>query len=56
MKRLNLKQMENVQGGGKGRECLLRGAAFTATIALGFISAGFWEVSAGIVADSTHCF
>lgn len=48
--------MENVQGGGKGRECLLRGAALTATIALGFISAGFWEVSAGIVADSAHCF
>jgi len=56
MKKLDFKQMENVQGGGKGRECLLRGAAFTATIALGFISPGFWEVSAGIVADSAHCF
>lgn len=40
MKKLNVSQMENLQGSGKGRDCALMGAATLVAGAIGGITAG----------------
>lgn len=42
MKKLNLKQMENVQGGASPKECFYRGVGITLTASGGFIFAPLW--------------
>lgn len=51
MKKLELNQMENLEGGLMMRDCLLRGMGFA--ICLG---AGFWAGAVGIGAASGDCY
>lgn len=48
MKKLNVSQMENLQGSTNGRNCMLIGAFAVATLGLGPIAAIGWGAAAGL--------
>lgn len=56
MKKLELNQMENLQGGGVNRDCLVRGAGFALSVVGGFFFAPLWGAAMGIAATSAHCY
>ncbi|WP_337039162.1 hypothetical protein [Elizabethkingia anophelis] len=56
MKKLDLKQMENFQANGTGRDCMLRGAGM---VLLAAVSIGFPTAVAGVIglaSTSGHCY
>lgn len=48
MKKLNVSQMENLQGGTNGRNCMLLGAAAVLSLGLGPIATIGWGAAAGL--------
>jgi len=48
MKKLNVSQMENLQGGTNGRNCMLLGAAAVLSLGLGPIASIGWGTAAGL--------
>jgi len=55
MKKLNLDQMEIIEGG-SNRDCLMRGAGVAAAIGLGFYLPAFWSGGFFLLTTSSHCF
>lgn len=56
MKRLEIKKMENVQGGASSKECFYIGVGITLTALGGFIFAPLWGATAAITFTSGDCF
>ena len=61
MKKLELNQMEIVEAGGNGRQCLIDGVATLAGIALGGITGGPYGMAGALLvgigaANSNGCF
>ncbi len=58
MKKLELKQMENIMGEGKARDCAVKGALLAAAVGLTVISGGLFgagAVGAGLLSGVTDC-
>ncbi|WP_310555270.1 hypothetical protein [Flavobacterium sp.] len=51
MKKLELNQMENLEGGTMMRDCLLRGMGLAVCV-----GCGFWPGAVAIGATSGHCY
>lgn len=61
MKKLELNQMENLDGGGNGRQCAIDGLLTFAAISLGAIAGGFLGAAGGLLGglyagNSNGCF
>lgn len=48
MKKLELKEMENLTGGGKGRNCFLLGLTAVLSVALGPVAEIGWGAAVGL--------
>lgn len=61
MKKLEVNQMENLEGGGKNRQCLIDGVLTWVSIGIGGLTGSLWGAAAGLVgglfaANSNNCF
>ena len=58
MKTLDLFQMENLQGGVNGRNCMIIGAVIGGSAIVGFFCPAAWAVTAGavIAGAGVDCF
>jgi hypothetical protein len=61
MKKLELNQMEGLEGGGQGRQCLIDGVLTYVAVGLGFLSGGPVGAAMGLLggffaANSNGCF
>jgi hypothetical protein len=56
MKKLEISQMENLQGALSNRDCMLRGAGIVILGTLGFLHPGGWFAAGGLLATSGDCY
>jgi len=56
MKNLELNQMESIVGSVSNRDCMIRGAGLTVSIALGFVFPPAWGAALGIASTSGDCY